>query len=162
MALIKSSLESALVVALSASPASSIAAAKGMADAYATYAGAAMAGVTLPVFTGLEKNALMSQLIAAIAVPLVGSPATLATAWSSGVSAFWLTPPVVFVGPGLAGTVSGFTGQSALQSSLQTAFLMLTNSISQTAALMASALDVATKTVQATIAPPPGTIVMLL
>ena len=143
-------------------PQTPVDAAKKMASIYDQYAQLAMAGPSLPAFTGLEKGRLESLLLAALAVPLVGAPPLIAAAWANGMLAYWNTPPVPFVGPAVAGAVTLAVGCLSAIAPLTVVFSNPFNTPESAAVQIASALDIATRTVIVTIAPPPGTIVPLV
>ncbi len=153
MALDASSLATALQAVFDASPATPADAADAFASAYNTYAGAGRFGTNVPALTG-RKAALAATLATSLALP--GLPGTFAAAWASGVNAFWTAVAVASPLP-QAGTTAGCPGASTLTGSLSTLFANLTNTSATCAAGMATALDTATKSVIATVAPPPST-----
>jgi hypothetical protein len=132
-----------------------------MASIYHQYAQTATAGPALPLFTGLETDALQALLTAALAVPQVGAPSVIAAAWGSGLVSYWNTPPVLFAGVSVAGSVTVAAGCLSAIPVLTTLYLNAFNTPETAAAQMASALDIATRTVLVTLAPPPGTVVPL-
>lgn len=125
------------------------------AAAYNTYAAVAQAGVLLPIFVGLEVQALAGHLAGVMANPN-GTATQFANAFASGVEAFWLLPPVLFAGPAVAGAVTSFPGKGALVAQLTGILSSTTDQNAQVAQQIAGALDTATRTVIVTFAPPPG------
>lgn len=116
-------------------------AAQRLAAIYADYAQAATAGVYgLVVLTGTERPRLESALRAALALPQ-GSALSLALAWTGGLSVFWAG--AAFVGGGAATVVAG---APLLTGALAGLFSNPLNTESVSAAGLATALDVATRT----------------
>lgn len=74
-------------------------AAKNIASVYASYAADAttLVGAAPPTFTEAEQQVLTAILAQALSVP-APTPAVFAQALALGLTAFWLTPPVVFTG----------------------------------------------------------------
>lgn len=136
-------------------PASAQAACDQLAGYYQAYAATGQAGGVPPVFTGTEQARFSAALAAAFTVtPPSGSPASAAAAFVAAVTAFWLTPPVVFG----AGAVTAFPGAGALQAALVALFSTF-NDAATAASGLATALDVATKTITVVIGPTTFTIV---
>lgn len=156
MALDKPGLTSDLQAILESMPPTASDAAEAMANAYGTYAQTGQAGAGLPVVTPAHKSALKATLLAAISNPLIGLPATFAGAWGNGVDTFWTGMPIAGA---VSGSTAGCPGKGALIGSLSGVFANPLNTAAICAAGMANALDTATKTVIATVAPPPGTTV---
>lgn len=131
-------------------PSDALAACQQLAGYYQAYAATGQAGGFIPpVFTGLEQAQFANVLAAAFDLsPPSGTPASAAAAFVGAVTAFWMTPPVVF-GPGL---VTSFPGAAALQATLVALFSNF-NDAATAASGLAAALDVATKTVQVTVTP---------
>lgn len=154
-----SKLSSSLKDVFASMPASASDAADGMSDAYYDYASDATAGGGKVAIPGANKSALAAALLAAIGAPAAGSPVSISGAWASGVAAFWIGVPVT-------GAQSGATvacpGAASLLASLTAIFANVANTADKAAAGVAAALDVATKTTTAAVAPPPGTTVTLL
>ena len=164
MALLPSALQAPLLALFSQKPTPSAqeSSAK-MAQAYYNYALAAMAPAGSVVISPSAETLLQQTLYAAMAVPLVGLPITMATAWGLGVAAFWLLPPVVVAVPPAAGAVTQSATAAALITPALTAlFLNPLNTPQITASGMSTILHAGTITVMATVAPPPGTLVPLL
>ena len=130
-------------------------AAEGMAAAYFDYASAGMFGASVPQLTSTHRDALAATLLTAIAIPAAGLPATIAGAWSAGVTAFWPGVPVVGA---QAGATVGCPGAAALAASLTAVFANLANTAESCALSLAAALHGATMTVTASVTPPPGTV----
>jgi hypothetical protein len=145
-------------------PSSPQIAAEKMATIYDSYAQTAMAGATLPVFTGSQKSTLQSLLLAAISVPLIGAPPLIAAAWGSGLVAYWMAPPIIFLGPGMTGLVSVAAGCLSAIPALTTVYANPMNTPDSAAAQIATALDTATRTVlvQVIVIAPPATLVVPL
>ena len=129
-----------------------------MAALYAAYAQTGMFGASLPVFTGAEKAALAAKLAAVFSLP-APNPAAFGTAWSTGLTAFWLTPPIVVTGV-QSGAVTALAGGATVSGVL--AAIGPSNLAPVAASKVASALHTATLTCIATVAPPPGTLVTIL
>lgn len=135
-------------------------AAKEYAKIYTKYARSAQAGGGVPQVSGAQTMILEKTLYAGMASSR-GSAGKIARAWANGVKSFWLSPPVAVVGA-QSGVITAFPGQPALLSALSALFSNPKNTSSAWARRMASLLDTATKTVLATVTPPPGTIVPLV
>lgn len=131
------------------------------ASAYNSYALPAMAGVLLPTFLGIEQAAFLSSILPAFNNQN-GTPAQFANALASAVEAFWLLPPVLFAGPLVAGVVTGFPGKPILIAQLIGVFSTQYQDAASPAQQIATALDIATKTVIVTFAPPPGSTTTLV
>jgi len=131
------------------------------AMAYNTYALTATAGVMLPVFVGIEVQALAAQLASVMTNPN-GTAAQFANAFATGIEAFWLLPPVPFAAvPIPAGAVTSFPGKPVLIADLISIFSSTTDQTAKVAIDIATALDTATRTVIVTFAPPPGSTINL-
>jgi len=154
MALLLPVLTSQLVVAMQNPSDQGAAKAQEWARAYNTYALTAQAGALLPTFVGIEAQALAGQLAGVMTNPN-GTAVQFANAFANGIEAFWLLPPVPFAGAGV-GAVSLFPGKGALVGQLTSVFSSFTDQTAAKAAEIASALDVATRTVIVAFAPPPG------
>lgn len=131
------------------------------ASAYQTYAAPAMAGALLPVFTGSEQ-ALFLGKIAPVFNNANSTAAQFANALAGAVESFWFLPPVPFAGPSLAGVVTGFPGKPALVAQLLGILANQYQQAAQPAQQIATALDIATRTVIVTFAPPPGSTATLV
>lgn len=132
-------------------PGDPAAAALALANAYRDYAATGAFAGGLPVIVDPMRDALKTTLQAAIAVPLLGSPATFAAAWAAGVTAFWLAVPVLGA---TVGTTNGCPGAASLVGSLTAVFGNLANTADTCADGLSSALHSATMTVTATVTPP--------
>jgi hypothetical protein len=150
-------MQSGFTALLAGPPLGPLPAAAKMADIYATYAATGLFGASLPVFTGAEKAVLAATLAAIFALP-VPNPAAWGTAWSAGVTTFWLAPPIAVAGPQV-GVVTAVPGAASLIATLTAQVLIPFNPAPVAAALIAAALHAATQTVAATVAPPPATVV---
>jgi hypothetical protein len=165
MSLDKSSLKSALQAIFDGSadndhdghpdgtPTSTTDAGQKLAKAYFDYAGAAMFGSCVPTVTGRD-SALATTLGGSLTLP--GAAATHAAAWGAGLATFWASVPVA--GAGQAGVTAPPAGAAALVTALTTLFSTTGNTASAAAQGLSDALDTCTKTVLATVAPPPGTV----
>lgn len=123
--------------------------------AYQTYSATAMAGVLLPVFVGIEATVMAGRIIPAMS-NANGTAVQMANAIASGVESFWLLPPVPFALGPVAGVVTSFPGKGVLVGQLTSIFSTTTDQAVSVAQRVAQALDVATRTVIVTFAPPPG------
>lgn len=160
MALIPAVLVSRLTQVVSQPGDNAAAKAQEWAAAYQTYAAPAQAGALLPVFTGSEQALFLAKILPVFNNPRSTS-AQFANALASAVEAFWFLPPVPFSGVG-AGAVTGFPGKGFLVPQL---ISILSNQYRQAALpaqQIAAALDVATRTVIVTFAPPPGSTATLV
>ena len=131
------------------------------ANAYFSYAASVMAGVLVPTFLGIEQPAFLSKILPVFSNPQ-GTSIQFAEALTSAVEAFWLLPPVLFTGPGVAGAVTAFPGRLTLPLQLSGILSRRYKEVVSPARDIAMALDVATRTVVVTFAPPPGSIATLL
>lgn len=152
MALLLSTLKDGIKRVLDRKPRTTAQAASGFADAYNTYAQVAMAGAAIPTFTGLEKAAFQSTLLAGINSN-TGNPALIAQAWADAVNAFWLLPPVPFTDGVNAGVPTAFPGLAILGPCLIGIFSNVNNTEETAAAGMASCLDTATRTITVFLVP---------
>jgi hypothetical protein len=129
-----------------------------MANAYTNYCRTGLFGTSVPTILPGATALLQATLLNAMATPVSGTPAKFAQAWANGVQAFWLAPPVAVLGV-QSGVVTAIPGATALTGILTTLFANPANPAAVVAAQLASALDTATKTAIATVAPPPATMV---
>ncbi len=155
MALVSASLTASLTQVFSSASDQGAVKAQEIAQAYQTYALPAMAGVLLPIFVGVEGQALAAKLIP-VMQQSTDSPSDLANALADGVEAFWLLPPVPFAAGPVAGVVTSFPGKGALAGALVAALSSPSQDGASVASGVASALDAGTRTVIVTFAPPPG------
>jgi hypothetical protein len=153
MALLVNQLYQDLLRVFKSYPGTARDAADRMAAAYASYASAATAGAGTVVLTGAERLLLTNTLYAAIADPTTGYPQKLAQAWGTGYTAFWMSPPIAVTG-GVSGLVTAATGGPLLASTLTALYSNVYNTAEVAAHDTAVALDLATRTVIATITPP--------
>lgn len=131
-------------------------AAAGMADAYRDYAEAATFGASAVVIADELRDGVYELLLAAIEDPLVGLPATFAAAWVSALTLFWLAVPVVGA---QVGVTTGCPGAGSIPGTLVAVLANPSNTVETGANGLATALHTATMTVQASVSPPPGTVV---
>ena len=130
------------------------------AQAYRDYAITAMAGILLPIFTGLEQAAMVSMLLPVMTNFNTTTP-QFARALAGGVESFWLLPPVLFSGGVLAGAAALFPGKEPLAAMLTVIMSRPQDRYEGVAQQIATALDTATRTVVVNFAPPPGSTVTL-
>lgn len=131
------------------------------ASAYHTYGLTAMAGVLLPIFTGSEMGSFLGRIS-----PVFNNPNStsvqFANALAGAVESFWFLPPVPFSAGPVAGLVTGFPGKAGLVAQLVSILSNQYEQAAQPAQDIATALDVATRTVIVTFAPPPGSTATLV
>src|ERR1700677_2550196 len=163
MALLPSNLEGPLLALFTQTPSpTALAASQQMAKIYANYAATALTPTGSVVITPASQKLLQQTLYAAMAVPLIGLPITMATAWGLGVGVFWLAPPVaVILGPAVGVVTVSAAATELIIPALTLLFSVPLNTAATTAAGMAATLDAATRTVVATVTPPAGTLVPL-
>lgn len=155
MPLVVATLTVGLANVFKSQPGSGADAASMIAQEYDTYCKLAMAPPGAPIFTGTEKTTFETFLAAALASPDAGDANVVAAAFSSAVQAYWLTPPVMFVGGPVTGLVTAISGAAAIISPLGSALLDLQGTEDLTGQLIATQLDLATKTVLVTFTTPP-------
>lgn len=154
MPLIPATLVAGFTEVFQGPPLGPVAAAVQMANTYALYAQTGVFGPTLPIFTGLERASLAATLGQAMALPGPAPPA-FGAAWALGLNSFWLAPPIVVAGGGTGAVVSIF-GTSSLAGTLDALVAIPFNPAPQAAALLATALDIATRTCIAAVVIPPS------
>lgn len=160
MVLDPTALASDLAAVFASYPATPKDSADGLAAAYYSYAQSATFATSIPAIIPAKRDAMAATLQAAIANPLVGLPATFAGAFAASVALFWAAVPVATVPSGIpAGATNGCPGAGGLTASLSLVFANPLNTAVTCAAGMAAALQIATLTTTATVAPPTGTIV---
>ena len=135
-------------------------AAQQWAQAYVIYTSTALFGPNVPIFTGAEQAAFQAALLP-VFVP-VGTAASVAAAIQSAVLAFWSSPPIAVAGPAQAGVVTAVPGAASLGAALTGILSNPLNTAETAAAQIATAIDIATRTAIATVAPPPGTVVPIV
>jgi hypothetical protein len=161
MPLIQATLQNALEAIFIAKPPSAQAVAQQMATAYQAYAQTGLFGASIPAITPVSVAGLQNALLAAISNPKVGTAVQIAQAWSTGLLAFWLTPPVLVTGVQV-GTVTLVPGAALIVAPLTGIFQNLKATEAIAAQAISSILHTATLTVTAVVAPPPATILTLL
>jgi hypothetical protein len=124
-----------------------------LGSVYGIYAQGAQAGVALPVLTGTEATRFGQILGAAISDPLTGSAPKIAQAFADALTAFWTLPPVIFTDGVNAGPVPAVLGAQAMVGTLTATFSNLANTEATAAQQIASALDVATRSIVVTLLP---------
>jgi hypothetical protein len=157
MPLDATTLESDIAAVFAAHPPSKEECAEKLAAAYHKYAKGGLFGAAFPVLDDSRRDALASTLATSLSVP--GVPGTHAAAWTAGVTAYWLgvlvsSEPVV-----ITGTISTPPNTGALTATLTTALGNVLNTVQVISAALATALHTATAAIQATVQPPPGTVV---
>jgi hypothetical protein len=162
MPLLKPILEKGFRDIIENPPKSPIDAANKMAKVYADYVASAIAiPATAAIFKGTEAR-VMANAIAGGFSPN-GAPPAASGGLIAGLTAFWLSPPVIFTpGPGTGpGVATAPTGTGVLQACLASSFTNPKIPAGQAAALIANCLDAFTKLVSVTVpilAPPSVTI----
>lgn len=154
MPLVVASLTAELKTIFESMPTDGMLAASKLAGAYDKYCKTALAGGIPPVFTGAEKPALEGSLAGVLAAG-AGSAAQVAQAWSMGIQAYWVVPPVPFMAPPITGVVTVMPGAAIVIPAITGVLLNTKNTADSAAQGLAAALDVATKTVLVTFATPP-------
>jgi len=135
-------------------PKSGAEAANKIAAEYDKYCKAGMAAPGLPVFVGTEAMSLEGPLAGALGSGN-GTAASVAAAYGVGIQAYWLAPPVVFVGGPASGLATAMPGVGAAVSLITVALSNVQNTEDSAASQIATALDAATKTVLVTYTVPP-------
>lgn len=154
MPVVMANLASGLANVFRSQPSSGAEAAQKITAEYDLYCKPAMAAPGLPIFTGAGKSAMEGLLAGALSSNM-GAAAAVAAAFSAGIQAYWLSPPVTFVGGPATGVVTAMPGAASVIAPLTAAFLNLANTEDTIAQAIASALDAATKTVLVTYSTPP-------
>jgi hypothetical protein len=147
-------LTAGIVSVLKSQPSTGALAAKKLALEYDKYCKTAMAPPALPIFTGVEAMSLEGPLAAVFSGGTGPAPA-VAQAWATGIQAYWLAPPVMFVGGPVSGVATAMPGAPASIAPITAALTNLGNTEETFAQQLATALDIATKTVLVTFATPP-------
>jgi len=164
MPLVVSQLTSDIQAVFASKPPSGAVAAQKIAAAYDSYCKTGLAGGVPPLLTGTEAKRMEGPLAGALSSSS-GSAAAVGAAFSSGVQAYWLSPPIPFMAPPITGVVTAVPGAGAVAGAVTGALSNVANSEATIAAQIAAALDAATKTVLVTFAtpppspPPPATVV---
>lgn len=152
-----------LLPIVAGAPASPAAAAEQYAEAYYQYVKGHQFGPNPKVLDPLlqtKRDALKGTLEAGMLLldlPAIALPNQFADAWASGLTAFWSGTTVT--GTTQNGTSAAPTLSPAPQ--LLLLFSVLLNTHETVAAGMAAALDASTRTVQATVTPPSGTVLTI-
>ena len=136
-------------------PVSGADAANKVAKEYDTYCKTALAPPGAPIFTGMEKNTFEGLIAAALATADTGSAAMVAMAFANAVQAYWLAPPVQFSGGPVMGMVTAVPGAQSIVGPLSSALSNTQNTEDTIGQVIATQLDVATKTVLVTFTAPP-------
>jgi hypothetical protein len=152
MALVQATLKASLKALMDTNPSTGAAAATAWGLAYDAYAKLGQANAIPGVFTGSEPTQFTNAILALFNAAN-GTPASAAAAFQAAVTAYWLTPPVIF-GTGAVTAIPGLPGLSALFTSLFSDKDLAANNL-------ATIFDVCTKTVTVTFVTPPGTFTLL-
>lgn len=155
MPLIMATLQAGLVQVFKSQPSTPTDAANKIAAEYDKYCKNAMAAPGLPVFTGAEKTAFEGLILAALSLGENGSAQAVAQAFGDAVNAYWMLPPVPFVGGPATGMVTAIPGAMAIVAPLAAALGNTNNTEDSIALQIATQLDIATKTVLVTYTTPP-------
>jgi hypothetical protein len=150
-----SPLASELEGVFSSEPPNGSVAAQRIAQAYDNYCKAGLAGGIPPVFTGTEAKRLEGPL--ANALNSKSSAASVASAFASGLTAYWLQPPVIFAAPPVLGAATVIPGAQPMVNPLTGVLKNLSNGRPVAANKIAAELDKATKTVLVTFTAPQPT-----
>lgn len=156
MALDPIALGNAIAALFMSHPATKEIAAAGLAQAYFDYASTGTFGASLAVPTTVQRDAMAATLATALTLP--GIALTAATGFATALTAFWVAVPVVGA---QAGATVGCPGAGAVGPAMAPTFLNLANTEALAAQGMANALQTATLTVTANVAPPPGTVLTI-
>lgn len=155
MPLVVATLSTQLASVFKSRPSSGVEAAQKIADAYDAYCKTAVAAPGVPVFTGAEKMNFFGILSPALASADAGDPNVVAQAFSDALMAYWMSPPVMFVGGPASGMVTVVSGYSAIVTPIAVALKNTSNTEDSTGMQIATQLDIATKTVLVTYTTPP-------
>lgn len=150
MPLVQATLASELQSAFDAYPESVADSAQALAGAYHTYASGAQFGASDVDLSGRDA-ALASTLQSG----MTGTFAAFASAWSTGLTAYWTAATVTGA---QAGATVPPPGAASVPAALAASFASYPESTADAADLLASALHTATATTTAAVSPPPGTI----
>jgi hypothetical protein len=154
MALVQATLKASLKALMDTNPSTGAAAATAWGAAYSAYAILGQANGIPGIFTGLEGTQFANALLPVFSTDN-STAAQAATAFQNAMTAFWLTPPVLF---GPTGTTTAITGLPALTA----LFTSLFSDKDLASNYLATILDTCTKTVAVTIVIPPPTVFTLL
>ena len=125
-----------------------------IAQEYDDYCKKGMAGAAFPLLTGSEKG-LMEGTLAAALSSSNGTAAMVAQAFAMAIQTYWMAPPVLFAGGPVSGVVTVMPGAMSAVGPITAALMNLNNTEDTAANMIATALDVATKTVLVTFSTPP-------
>lgn len=153
MPLVVSQLAAELASVFMSQPSSGADAAAQIAGAYDNYCKAAMAPPGMPVFTTAEKTTFQGILTPSFEA---GDANAVAQAMASALQAYWMTPPVNFVGGPATGMVTAVPGAMTIVSALAGALMNTENTEATAGQQIATQLDIATKTVLVTFTTPPA------
>jgi hypothetical protein len=128
-------------------------AAVSFAAVYAAYSADGMFGASTVTIDGARESAFATTFEGGLVVS--PTPAGFLAALSSGVATFWTGAPVVGAQSGLT---NGCPGAASLPAALAALMANPANTAEVAAAGYAAALHTATLTVQATVSPPPATV----
>jgi hypothetical protein len=164
MPLVLAQLEAGLTAIFKSYPADGTMAAQLIATEYDKYCRTGMAGPGLPILTGAELGAFMSPLAAVFSGGL-GPASVVAQAYSTAAMAYWMTPPVAFVGGPATGVSTSMAGAAAIIPAITGVLSNMSNTAETAAKGIAAALHAGTQTVLVVYAtpqptPPPPSFVM--
>lgn len=129
-------------------------AAKKIAAAYDNYCKAGLAGGVPPVLTGVEAARFEGPLASGFSA---GAASAVANGFKDGVTAYWVSPPVPFAAPPIAGVTTSVAGAGAIVGPLTGILENSSNTQKSSAQQIAQLLDQATKTVLVTFTAPQPT-----
>ena len=141
MALVSATLESGLAGVFAAKLPAVAQVAQQMASVYTSYASAGMVGTGTVVITPANTLAMRNAFLAVLSLP-AGTPASFANAWSVGLLAFWMSPPVAVVGA-QSGIVTVPPAAAVVIAPITAAVLNLASTPQITAKLIATAAHLA-------------------
>lgn len=153
MALVTATLTASLLSALRNPARRTIVAARRLADGYADYALSAHAGLGLPVFTGLEGEAMAQVFYPVFSRPRTGSAYTFAQVWVEALLRFWTLPPVVFTAGLDIGVPAPIPGADATLTAALVSLAAMPNPAEVAAVKLSSAIDLYTRSFLVTYAP---------
>jgi hypothetical protein len=155
MPLVMATLATGLAKVFRDQPSSGADAASKIAQEYDKYCKGAVAAPGLPIFTGVEKTNFENILAPTLSSPDAGDPNIVAAAFGSAVQAYWMSPPVMFSAGPASGVVTLVSGAMAIVAPLGAALSNTGNTEDVIGQLIATQLDLATKTVLVTYSTPP-------
>jgi hypothetical protein len=155
MPLVMAALATELTSVFMGKPSSGADAASQVAGAYDNYCKAALAPPGLPIFTGAEKNTFQVILSLAWISVDTGDANITAQAIGDAIQAYWMSPPVMFVGGPATGLVTAVPGALSVVPAIAGALANTQNTDAVIGQQLATQMDIATKTVLVTYSTPP-------